>query len=70
MGVLESIAAIATAITGLIGLGYFVFKKYKISSLEKRSKLELELALEIQNAKTDQERERLASELYRLRNKR
>lgn len=69
MGVLESIAAISTAIITIIGLVYFAIDKVKKDQLEKYAKRETELQLEISRAINDAERKRLSEELHRLRNR-
>lgn len=66
---LTSIAAIATAITALVGLGLVLWKKARADSAQDRADSEAKLAVAIQAATSDAERKKLSEELARLRNR-
>lgn len=57
---LTEIATIAGAVTALITLGVFVYKKQKAKEVEKNIELGRSLEKQIQEAKTNEERAELA----------
>lgn len=61
---LSSIAAIATAITALIGLGYKVYSAIKKTSREKEAANRQEIAELLKGAKTDDERKKYSELLH------
>jgi hypothetical protein len=69
MGVLEAIAAIATAVTAIIGVVYFALEKAKQAKHEKYVIAERELSEAIKNAKTNEDRRKLSEALHTLRSR-
>lgn len=67
MGILESIAAIATAVTSMISLGYYVAKLHREAKLKGWVEDGRDLAKAIAEAKTDEERRKLARILFNHR---
>jgi len=61
---LESIAAIATAIVALVGVGYKLYDGYKKSKLAKEVLSRDQLVKLIKEAKTDEERQKYSKLLY------
>lgn len=69
MGVVETVGAVATAITAIVGLGIMLWKQHRANQAQERANAEAELAVRIQAAKSDAERKKLSEELHRLRNR-
>lgn len=69
MGIMESVAAIATAVTALVGLGLKIWWEQRKKAAAKKAERLSELSIAIQKAKTDEERQKYAEELHRLRAK-
>jgi hypothetical protein len=67
MGILESIAAIAGAVTALIGVGYSVAKLYREAQTKGWIEDGRDLAKAIAEAKTEDERRKLARALFNHR---
>lgn len=67
---ITAVAAVATAITALIGLGIKIWVDSRKRAAQSRSDAEAYLAERIAAAKNDEERKKLAQELYDLRNRR
>lgn len=70
MGVLESLATVAAALSSIIGLVYWFNRRAERARLEEITRQEQTIAAKIQNAKTDSEREAYAKELYEIRSHR
>lgn len=66
---LSSIAAIATAITALIGIGYKVYSALKKARREKESANRQEIAELLKGAKSDDERKKYSKLLHDIDSK-
>lgn len=62
MGVVETIGAVAVAITTIITAALYAWKKAQAAKAQARADTLTEISLKLENAKTDEERIRYAKE--------
>lgn len=70
VGILESIATIAAALTSLVGVFTYLHKKAEQKRLDDLTHDEQILAKKIESAQSDTERELYAKKLFEIRSKR
>lgn len=67
MGMVETVGAVATALTALLALGVKLWRAHKAKAAKRYADAEAMLAAQIHVANSEDERMRLAKELFDLR---